>query len=230
MLRSSHEIQSAGKPYGHTQCIYPARSASTSPSPFTFSFISLAKCWPSLTACSRKLACQGVALCMSRGYSQVNKLFYPNSSSCHFNFKSSPMCIPAAFVWYRLVSSHRYFGTYILLPSLQSQHLLSWVCYRSALVVGHSQEGTWGMRKRLHSRKGRGVGAGIVQSCVLYSVRPIKQTKHQSSGYSFTITVKQEAKRGCRLPGIPFPPNRTAAREGEVDTVQTGTIIPLQGA
>lgn len=84
------------------------------------------------------------------------------------------------------------------------------------------------MRKRLHSRKGQGVGAGIVHSCVLYSVRTIKQTKHQSSGYSSTITVKQEAKRGCWLPGIPFPPNRTAAREGEVGTVQT--IIPLQGA
>lgn len=113
---------------------------------------------------------------------------------------------------------------YILLPSLQSQHLLSWVCYHSALVVGHSQEGTWGMRKRLHSRKGRGVGAGTVQSCVLYPVRTIK---HQSSGYSFTITVKQEAKRGCQLPGIPFSPNRTESRESEVDAKQTGTITPL---
>ena len=61
MLRSSHEIQSAGKPYGHTQCIYPTRSASTSPRPFTFSFISLAKCWPSLTACSRRCAASKLA-------------------------------------------------------------------------------------------------------------------------------------------------------------------------
>lgn len=114
---------------------------------------------------------------------------------------------------------------YILLPSLQSQHLLSWVCYHSALVVGHSQEGTWGMRKCLHSRKGRGVGGGIVQSCVLYPVRTIK---HQSSGYSFTITVKQEAKRGCQLPGIPFSPNRTESRESEVDAKQTGTIKELE--
>ena len=97
------------------QYIYFNKSTSTSPRPCIFSFIFLAKCWPYLLL----YALGGVLVAnlhdlgfmpgcyityVRRVLSSQQTVFYPNSSSCHFNLEISNL-VPRVFLQLLLVLS-----------------------------------------------------------------------------------------------------------------------------